>query len=159
MAKIEKVCKYPNCKIKYYAKDCCRLHYDRLPEVKARRVSKGKINREKYKEKTKIRYRVWSDKIRNETLMHYSDGNLSCGRCGFNDIRVLELDHINGGGNLHRKRLTGNAKSGGGITTYLDLKSKGFPSGYQVLCRNCNWIKYIEIASLRIQRFDTVEKR
>lgn len=63
-----------------------------------------------------------------------------CIRCGFNDIRALQLDHINGGG-LREVKIKGN-----NIVMYLsysknhdELKSK-----LQVLCANCNWIKRAE---------------
>lgn len=60
-----------------------------------------------------------------------------CVRCGFTDIRALQIDHVNGGGKKELK------KNGSGISYYkkilLDKNRK-----YQLLCANCNWIKRYE---------------
>ena len=67
-------------------------------------------------------------------------GNAQCAICGFDDIRALEIDHINGGGEKHRQQLCG--------TNLLQiLYREGFPDKdkYRVLCRNCNWIAFIEM--------------
>lgn len=60
-----------------------------------------------------------------------------CIRCGFDDIRALQIDHIDGGGN-HDAR----TRSGGVLAFYKRILAD--PSGYQVLCANCNWIKRSE---------------
>lgn len=58
-----------------------------------------------------------------------------CCRCGFEDPRALQIDHIYGGGNRedpHRD------------TAYYRrvLRSVRVEAGrYQLLCANCNWIK------------------
>ena len=75
----------------------------------------------------------WYLKKKLEILSHYSNGTLKCASCGFDDIRALSIDHINGGGAPHR-RMTGN-------DIYGWLKRNGFPEGYQVLCMNCQLIK------------------
>ena len=75
----------------------------------------------------------WYLKKKVEILSHYSDGTIKCAHCGFDDIRALSIDHIDGGGAPHRK-MTGN-------DIYGWLKRNGFPKGYQVLCMNCQLIK------------------
>lgn len=57
----------------------------------------------------------------------------------FTDIRILTIDHINGGGAKHRKQL-GNSAS----RFYRWLIKHNYPEGYQVLCMNCEWIKRYE---------------
>jgi len=57
-----------------------------------------------------------------------------CARCGFDDIRVLQIDHVNGGGHAERKSA---------ISMYKKILALG-GIGYQTLCANCNWIKRIE---------------
>jgi len=79
-----------------------------------------------------VQGRQYALKIRIEILTHYGNGKLSCVRCGFSDIRALSIDHINGGGNEHRK-VEGYF--------YTQLKKKGFPEGFQTLCMNCQFIK------------------
>ena len=57
-----------------------------------------------------------------------------CARCGFDDIRALQVDHINGGGNRDRR------ENGGHKNIYNEIV-RGGVEGYQLLCANCNWIK------------------
>jgi hypothetical protein len=42
----------------------------------------------------------------------------------------LTMDHINGGGNQHRKKIK--------ESIYRWLYHNNFPSGFRVLCANCN---------------------
>lgn len=56
-----------------------------------------------------------------------------CAACGFNDKRALQVDHINGKGNLERYHHGTLAKI-----------IKGEINNYQCLCANCNWIKRYE---------------
>lgn len=63
-----------------------------------------------------------------------------CVKCGFNDKRALQIDHVNGGGakELRSKKL-GYSKKGyyrNVIESFLVKENK-----YQLLCANCNWIK------------------
>jgi len=53
-----------------------------------------------------------------------------CNDCGEQDIDVLCLDHINGGGNKHVRGLHN--------TLYNWILQNNFPQGFQVLCANCN---------------------
>jgi len=55
-----------------------------------------------------------------------------------NDIRCLQIDHKNGGGNRERKRI---CNSGCGIQTFILRQIKLGSKDYQLLCANCNWIK------------------
>ena len=75
----------------------------------------------------------WYLKKKLNILSHYSNGIIKCAHCGFDDIRALSIDHIDGGGAPHR-RMTGN-------DIYGWLKRNGYPDGYQVLCMNCQLIK------------------
>lgn len=60
-----------------------------------------------------------------------------CIQCNFSDIRALQVDHVNGGGNKERKKLSG------GPTFYNKVLEsiKNNLKEYQLLCANCNWIK------------------
>lgn len=73
-----------------------------------------------------------------DVLKYYGNGECACVNCGFNDIRALSLDHINGGGRKHFREL-----GGGGITFYIWLKENDCPEGYQTLCMNCQYIKRV----------------
>ncbi len=56
-----------------------------------------------------------------------------CSRCGFDDWRALQIDHIAGGGHQQRKSQSS--------TAYMkDVLHHGTDK-YQILCANCNQIK------------------
>ena len=115
-------------------------------------------NKEKWKKHVKTYYYSNFERIRpsarkrvnknrkeeREIIVYaYSNGNMccqgldesgckyNCGKTGVN-IRLLQLDHINGGGRTHAKKV------GGGIHIYHDLIKNNFPDGYRILCANCN---------------------
>lgn len=81
------------------------------------------------------------EEVKLKTFNYYSNNTCKCNRCGFSDIRALCLDHVNGDGNTHRKN--GGKK---GINLYRSLCKHNFVSDYdfQVLCSNCNMIKFFE---------------
>lgn len=53
------------------------------------------------------------------------------------DKRCLQIDHVNGDGNKSRKNFDGRAY-------YLQIlrEIKAGSKDYQILCANCNWLKY-----------------
>ncbi len=55
-----------------------------------------------------------------------------CACCGESRYEFLAIDHINGGGNQHRKGV------GCGNTFYYWLKKNNYPNGFRILCHNCN---------------------
>ena len=67
-----------------------------------------------------------------------------CGRCGFEDMRALQIDHVNGGGSKENKSLIGVTKY-----TYILKKVADGSTDYQILCANCNWIKRCENGEVR----------
>jgi hypothetical protein len=75
--------------------------------------------------------------LKTKVLTHYGNGVCACVTCGFSDIDVLSIDHIEGGGNAHRKSLP----NGQGTHFYYWLVKNDLPLGYQTLCMNCNWKK------------------
>lgn len=67
-------------------------------------------------------------------------GGSKCARCGFNDVRALQVDHINGGGTGHPER-----KYSSVYWRWLAIAPDEEIIGvYQVLCANCNFIKMVE---------------
>ena len=62
-------------------------------------------------------------------LAHYG---MFCSCCGETRREFLQIDHINGGGNKHRKE---NNIHG---SMYRWLIKNNFPEGFRVLCANCN---------------------
>lgn len=111
-----------------------RRYYSRIrnkPEYRARQSMYQKSSRFKFKMEAFTKYST--------------NGEIKCATCGFTDIRALTLDHIRNDGLNHKKTI--NARSPRQVTgtlVYRDLKKKGWPVGYQILCYNCNWIKYMD---------------
>jgi hypothetical protein len=61
-------------------------------------------------------------------------GGYKCSCCGETEPLFLSIDHIHNDGNIERKA---NLYSGSGTGFYMWLRKNSFPSGYQVLCMNC----------------------
>lgn len=92
-------------------------------------------------------------KLKEETFSKYGGMSCACDGCGWHDGRcivthtdVLTLDHINNDGAEQRKTLGTHGK---GHKFYVWLKKNGYPSGYRVLCMNCNWGKYLMIQAIK----------
>lgn len=85
------------------------------------------------REKMQVSKHQWTQHLRLEVLAHYAGRQLVCAHCGETDSRVLCLDHINGGGNQHRRELGKRSDS-----YWAWLKRNNYPNGFQVLCWNCN---------------------
>ena len=94
-----------------------------------------KIRAHQKRKTVRCRYRV---------LNHYSGGAPICACCGESTLEFLSLDHIEGGGTQHRR----DTKTGGG-SFYRLLIRESFPSGFRVLCYNCNLaIGFLDIAHI-----------
>lgn len=64
-----------------------------------------------------------------------------CVRCGFDDVRALQIDHVHGDGK--GERASQQYAQGAYYRRVAQEAAKG--SGkYQLLCSNCNWIKRYE---------------
>jgi hypothetical protein len=62
-----------------------------------------------------------------------------CVQCGFEDLRALQIDHINGGGRQDRLKIS----SGQFYRFYINNPELA-KEKLQILCANCNQIKRIE---------------
>lgn len=69
-------------------------------------------------------------KLRKEVLGKYGG---SCRCCGEVRQEFLQIDHVNNDGAAHRRQI--------GPDVYTWLKRSAWPTGFQVLCANCNWAK------------------
>ena len=63
-----------------------------------------------------------------------------CSRCGFSDVRALQIDHINGGGSKELQSYRNSYRR----MAYYEKVRQTPPGTYQILCANCNWIKMSE---------------
>ena len=68
-----------------------------------------------------------------KTQIFEAYGGAKCQCCGEDRFEFLTIDHINGGGNTHRKEI------GGGRAIYYWIIRNNFPVGFRILCMNCNW--------------------
>lgn len=64
-------------------------------------------------------------------------GGTICACCGETELAFLSLDHVEQNGAEHRKEV--------GLRVYRYLEKEGYPDPhlYQVLCRNCNWGRWV----------------
>jgi hypothetical protein len=56
--------------------------------------------------------------------------------CGEDRLDALTIDHVNHDGSKDRAEV-------GTVKIYRRLRRENFPSGYQVLCLNCNWKRFL----------------
>lgn len=95
----------------------------------------------------KLFYHNHREKRKMETADFYRKTRLvlldmlgnKCKRCGFDDPRALQIDHIKGGGVRERRVMT---------RMYNVVVRESLQKGelkYQLLCANCNWIKRYEL--------------
>lgn len=86
-------------------------------------------------EKVNANFRKWYSELRAKVMELLGGNPPKCVRCGFSDVRCLQIDHINGGGSEQRRHLGSVA-----ILNYV-LKH---PKEFQLLCANCQWKKRYE---------------
>jgi len=135
-----------------YNKEYRQVHKLELSEHKKKYYQGNKIEitvklrkySQNHREKA-IRYgREYRQKRKCDILTHYGNGKCVCVRCGFDDIRALCIDHINGDGAKHRKQIGDGDNVKGGAYLYRWLQINKYPEGFQTLCFNCNQIKKVE---------------
>ena len=101
-------------------------------ECKSCALKRFAKHREKCRKQKVLNYSQRTrQRLRLEILKHYGGDPPVCACCKEDLIEFLTIDHIDGGGNQHKLH---EARKG----LYNWLKKNGFPSGYRVLCCNCN---------------------
>lgn len=83
-------------------------------------------------ERQKINDKRARRKLRDDVLRAYSDGEPKCACCGENTWEFLCIDHTENNGAESRK------EHGRGNSYYFYLRKNNYPTGYRVLCHNCN---------------------
>ena len=140
--------KYNKCKccktiqIKHKGRGLCIQCWERL--IRNKTLKRKKWQKE-YREKNMGRIRKNNDKYNHSLRQKVIDSlGGKCKRCGFKDIRALQVDHINGGGYQELKKLSAKYRYKLVLETIKTNKNK-----YQLLCANCNWIKRFEDKEVR----------
>jgi hypothetical protein len=76
--------------------------------------------------------------LKLEVIFAYGE---KCACCSENQVEFLTIDHIDGGGAQHRRKIS-KAQRASSDTLYRWLKKNGFPKdNFQLLCFNCNCAK------------------
>lgn len=90
-------------------------------------------HRNSHRENSKRAHR----KLKDAALNAY--GGPRCVCCGESLVEFLTIDHVNNDGAAHRREIfTQSGRPGGGSNFYNWLRRNNYPSGYRVLCYNCN---------------------
>jgi len=110
------------------------LWSNRTPEQKERRRKRVRLHDKRPERKEYQCKRRFAAKV--EILTYYGNGNPVCVTCGESRLACLSLDHINNNGAEERR-----SRAKYGYNIYKHLKAQSFPSGYQTLCMNCQFIK------------------
>lgn len=116
--------------------------------IKEKRKQYYQKNKNVIKQKTKKYYESWKTYNKFITIFHYTEGRMMCQNCDEDIIELLTIDHIEGGGNKHRKE-TGKAN------LYVWLRKNNYPQGFQILCYNCNLVK----PKVTPERYTEITKR
>lgn len=96
-----------------------------IEKVKAGRADWYQRNRSS----RKVKRAESQQRLKREVIDQY--GSI-CSCCGESELVFLCIDHVNGGGNEHRREI-------GHGSLYWWLRRNGWPTGFRVLCHNCNF--------------------
>ena len=127
---------------KYYYENRRRLldaHKEYMQTEKGKAAKKRADYKHKHSNKFKLNKQLYRIHLKIISLQIYSNGTMRCKNCGFDDIDCLSLDHIHNNGNKLRKQF------GYHRDIHEWVYREHYPSDFQVLCRNCNWKKYMEL--------------
>jgi len=128
--------KCDKCKDKHYSRGLCKTHYE-IWRYKSNINIKNKnciLCGDRHHAKGLCR-KCYGKKVRLK-LMDIL-GERQCVRCGFCDIRALQIEHKNGGGQKDLKKF-GNSQK---MYQYYIKYPKTAIKQLQIFCSNCNWIK------------------
>ena len=127
----------------YYLKNRVRiLEKNKLYQSDPINKERARINGIKRRNENPIEYykyhnereRIYRLKWKKIVVNHYTRGKNECNCCGEKIFDFLTIDHINGGGRKHKKKLNISHIN-------LWLMRNNFPKGFQILCMNCNLSK------------------
>jgi hypothetical protein len=113
-----------------------RQHYWSDPEKQRERHRLYRLTHKEEMVQYNMQRRL-RDKIKAVKIV--GRGKVQCAGCPCNDIRVLDINHINGGGRDAHQNIRG-------ADFYRAISSgKRGIDDLNILCKNCNWIHYLEL--------------
>lgn len=139
-----------------------RVHYaanrDRIQEQRRKslavspdRQARLKAYAQKYSRENSQRLsangRQWTLALKLEVFGHYSGGEPECRHCGNVRMDALTIDHVAQNGADERRGGQGRGKG-----LWSNLRRRGFPEGYRVLCYNCNYRAWREYKALHLSQ-------
>lgn len=144
------MCNIEKCNKKHHSRGLCKMHYYRWVKwgdpyfsfgmpIKCYSDNCSKIGKSKG-----LCDKHYMEEKRKELMIKL--GGIKCVKCGTTDFRVLQFDHINGGG---RKE---NDVIGQRQVLFINLKNPNIKKKLQVLCANDNWIKKYELNEVTNRR-------
>ncbi len=105
----------------------CRFHHNTATKYYRRAIADPQ-----WVEAVKNKGREKAKELKLETFNAY--GGPICVCCGEEHIEFLSIDHING-----RKDEPKDERKKSGNNLYRWLKNNDYPTGFRVLCMNCNF--------------------
>lgn len=157
-------------RVKAYSRQYWRDHKAEIKIKKAIFYQKNKVsiarkhnewylknkNTDRYKEYQRVKAKRWRETNREKSLEVYKRHNRKvrlqalqmisglevpeCYMCGCNDLRVLEVNHKNGGGSQEYKSL----RKKGRTIYFVIVKGYRKVDDLEILCKVCNAIHYVE---------------
>lgn len=122
-----------------YQKNYWIKNKDRMTEQRMKRHDEILAYLKKYHESHKTEQNKNSQDYYQKNKMlclnYYSNEKIECKECKENEIAFMIIDHIK------PRKEYGHTRKTSSSQLYRNLVHEGFPSGYQVLCYNCNMVK------------------
>ena len=125
----------------------CNICERRLPvESFSIRHSKDKYNKRPRYACLECRAIKWQEKLEQSRKAVINHLGGKCTNCSIDDPKVLQIDHIAGGGSIVQKRNR--------VSWYKSILKNEQNNDLQLLCANCNWIKKYDNGEKRIRKWN-----
>lgn len=118
----------------------CLKTYNKLYYITNKERIKKTVK--EHKKKNRKRHNIINNEERRKLKIQVFDAYGSkCACCNEEAIEFLTLDHVNGDGAEHRRRLAQErgVKKIRHDTIYREVRRNGYPDTFRVLCMNCNF--------------------
>ena len=115
----------------------CQIKHDKVTKksLSKRLLEDPFLKKRKYQQ-SQINLRRYSVKLKELVIKKYG-GKCQC--CGETEPIFLTIDHVNNDGAIERKK-----RREYGNSHYRRLLNEDLSQNYQLLCRNCNWGKFVK---------------